>query len=72
MNVAGTFIESRPWAEDVIEQKGGLGTSAHDVDLNEPLRGWSAFSATFRVMFIEESRKSVEFAKKRQIETCST
>jgi len=65
--VAGTFIESRPWAEDVIEQKGGLGTSAHDVDLNEPLRGWSAFSATFRVMFIEESRKSVEFAKKRQI-----
>ncbi len=65
--MAGTFIESRPWAEDVIEQKGGLGTSAHDVDLNEPLRGWSAFSATFRVMFIEESRKSVEFAKKRQI-----
>ena len=65
--MAGTFIESRPWTDEVIEQKGGLGTSAHDVNLNEPLRGWAAFSATFRVMFIEESRKSVEFAKKRQI-----
>ena len=65
--MTGTFIESRPWTDDVIEQKGGLGTSAHDVDLNEQLRGWAAFSATFRVMFIEESRKSVEFAKKRQI-----
>ena len=65
MKVAGTFIESRPWTDDVLEQKGGLGTSAHDVNLNEPLRWWAAFSATFRVMFIEESRKSVEFAKKR-------
>lgn len=35
--------------------------------MREPLRGWNAFSATFKVMFIEESRKSVEFAKKRQI-----
>ncbi len=67
MTVAGTFIESRPWTDEVIEQQRPLGTSAHGVQLNEPLRGWAAFSATFRVMFVEEARKSVEFAKKRQM-----
>ena len=44
-----------------------MGTSAHDQYLHEPLRGWHAFSATFRVMFKEEGRKSLEFAKKRQM-----
>ena len=44
-----------------------MGTSAHDQFLHEPLRGWHAFSATFRVMFKEEGRKSLEFAKKRQM-----
>tara|TARA_B110000444_G_scaffold48486_1_gene44325 strand:+ start:24864 stop:26492 length:1629 start_codon:yes stop_codon:yes gene_type:complete len=44
-----------------------MGTSAHDQKLHEPLRGWGAFSATFRVMFKEEGRKSMEFAKKRQM-----
>jgi len=67
MTVAETFIESRPWTDEVIEQQRPLGTSAHGVQLNEPLRGWAAFSATFRVMFVEEARKSVEFAKKRQM-----
>ncbi len=62
-----SYIESRPWLDDVIDDAAGLGTSSQGVALNEPLRGWSAFSATFRVMFIEEARKSVEFAKKRQM-----
>lgn len=44
-----------------------MGTSAHEQLLHEPLRGWHAFSATFRVMFKEEGRKSLEFAKKRQM-----
>ncbi len=44
-----------------------MGTSSHDQFLHEPLRGWHAFSATFRVMFKEEGRKSLEFAKKRQM-----
>jgi len=65
--VPGTFIESRPWTDGVVEEHRSLGTSPHGVQLNEPLRGWAAFSATFRVMFVEEARKSVEFAKKRQM-----
>ena len=67
MSVAGTFVESRPWTDEDFSEAGSLGTSSHGVTLNEPLRGWSSFSATFRVMFLEEGRKSVEFAKKRQM-----
>ena len=67
MSVPGTFIESRQWTDGVAEEHRSLGTSSHGVQLNEPLRGWAAFSATFRVMFVEEARKSVEFAKKRQM-----
>ena len=67
MSVPETFIESRPWTDGVVEEHRSLGTSSHGVQLNEPLRGWAAFSATFRVMFVEEARKSVEFAKKRQM-----
>jgi len=65
--VGSTFIESRPWSDEVSTTLEPLGTSPQGVVLNEPLRGWSAFSATFRVMFIEEARKSMEFAKKRQM-----
>jgi hypothetical protein len=65
--VAGTFIESRPWTDEIVDDAKPLGTTSQGVTLNEPLRGWGAFSATFRVMFIEEARKSVEFAKKRQM-----
>ena len=65
--MAGTFIESRSWTDEDFSEPGSLGTSAHGAILTEPLRGWSSFSATFRVMFVEEARKSVEFAKKRQM-----
>lgn len=65
----GATIVSRDW-DDVAEGtplSTGLGTSAQGQELHEPLRGWASFSATFRVMFKEEGRKSIEFAKKRQI-----
>jgi len=68
--VSGVSVVSRDW-DEVIEVDSmntqSLGTSAHDQELHEPLRGWEAFSATFRVMFKEEGRKSLEFAKKRQM-----
>lgn len=66
----GASIVSRDW-NDVAEGKPPtltpLGTSPQGQVLHEPLRGWASFSATFRVMFKEEGRKSIEFAKKRQI-----
>ena len=65
--MAASFIESRTWDDEVPERAPSLGTSSHGAILTEPLRGWKAFSATFQVMFIEEGRKSVEFAKKRQM-----
>lgn len=61
-----TFIETRPWT-DTDDPMPPPSTAVPGLALSEPLRGWGAFSATFKVMFIEESRKSVEFAKKRQI-----
>lgn len=61
-----TFIETRPWT-DSDDPLLPPSTAVPGLTLREPLRGWNAFSATFKVMFIEESRKSVEFAKKRQI-----
>lgn len=61
-----TFIETRPWT-DTSDPMPPPSTAVPGLALSEPLRGWGAFSATFKVMFIEESRKSVEFAKKRQI-----
>lgn len=66
----GVSVVSRDWGEVVGEEHSlqePLGTSSHEQRLHEPLRGWNAFSATFRVMFKEEGRKSIEFAKKRQI-----
>jgi len=70
--VTGVRVVSRDWDEvtDVqpaLESGNSLGTSAHDQQLHEPLRGWNAFSTTFLVMFKEEGRKSLEFAKKRQM-----
>jgi hypothetical protein len=68
--VPGVSVVSRDWEEVVGEEHSlqePLGTSSHEQLLHEPLRGWNAFSATFRVMFKEEGRKSIEFAKKRQI-----
>ena len=70
--MTGVSVVSRDWDEvaDVqpaLESGNSLGTSAHDQQLHEPLRGWNAFSTTFLVMFKEEGRKSLEFAKKRQI-----
>jgi len=68
--MSGVSVVSRDWDEvidvDSVNTQ-SLGTSAHDQQLHEPLRGWEAFSATFRVMFKEEGRKSLEFAKKRQM-----
>ena len=66
----GVSVVSRDWndVDDVNSTSAHpMGTSAHDQFLHEPLRGWHAFSATFRVMFKEEGRKSLEFAKKRQM-----
>ena len=66
----GVSVVSRDWdevAESHSTSSHPMGTSAHDQYLHEPLRGWHAFSATFRVMFKEEGRKSLEFAKKRQM-----
>ena len=67
MILGTSFIESRTWDNEIPERVPSLGTSSHGAMLTEPLRGWKAFSATFRVMFVEEGRKSVEFAKKRQM-----
>ena len=44
-----------------------MNSSTLGKNLNEPLTGWQAFSATFRVMFIEEFRENLDFAKKRRI-----
>ena len=65
----GTIIESRDWLDVVTEASPNepLGTSNGGQDIHEPLRGWAAFTATFNVMFHEERRKSLEFAKKRHI-----
>jgi len=68
--VPGVSVVSRDWndvTEDDSTSARPMGTSAHEQLLHEPLRGWHAFSATFRVMFKEEGRKSLEFAKKRQM-----
>ena len=35
--------------------------------MHNPLVGWKAFSATFKVMFVEEFRENLDFAKKRRI-----
>ena len=60
----GAHIISRDW-DDVDHSKSlnGLGTYSGGQQLLTPLKGISSFQATFTVMFKEEFRKNVEFAK---------
>ena len=64
----GAHIMSRDW-DDVDHSKSlnGLGTYSGGQQLLTPLKGISSFQATFTVMFKEEFRKNVEFAKARQM-----
>ena len=64
----GANIISRDW-DDVDHSKSlnGLGTYSGGKQLLTPLKGISSFQATFTVMFKEEFRKNVEFAKARQM-----
>ena len=64
----GAQIISREWDEiDRSTSSVGLGTHSGGQLLLTPLRGLSSFRATFTVMFKEEFRKNVEFAKARQM-----
>ena len=64
----GAQIISREWDEiDRSTSLTGLGTHSGGQPLLTPLRGLSSFKATFTVMFKEEFRKNVEFAKARQM-----
>ena len=67
--MSGASISSTNWSDargdDFSEEN--LGTTAAGQRLLTPLRGVSAFLATFKVMYKEEFRKNVEFAKARQM-----
>ena len=64
----GAHISSREWDEiDNSNSMTKLGTHSGGQKLLTPLRGTSSFRATFNVMFKEEFRKNVEFAKARQM-----
>ena len=64
----GAHISSREWDEiDNSTSIAKLGTNSGGQKLLTPLRGISSFAATFKVMFKEEYRKNVEFAKARQM-----
>ena len=61
-------IQSRDWSEYSERSfPESLGSTNAGMKLNTPLAGWGAFSATFRVMFVEEFRENLDFAKKRRI-----
>ena len=64
-----TSISSTNWSDvrgaDFSNES--LGTSPGGQILLTPLRGVSAFFATFKMMYKEEFRKNVEFAKARQM-----
>ena len=67
--MSGASISSTNWSDtrdDNISEE-NLGTSSEGKKLLTPLRGVSAFLATFKVMYKEEFRKNVEFAKARQM-----
>ncbi len=67
--MSDVFISSTNWSDtrdDNISEE-SLGTSSEGKKLLIPLRGLSAFLATFKVMYKEEFRKNVEFAKARQM-----
>ena len=64
----GAHISSREWdGDDNSLSLTKLGTHSGGQQLLTPLRGTSSFLATFNVMFKEEFRKNVEFAKARQM-----
>ncbi len=64
----GAHIISRDWDDlDHSKSLNGLGTYSGGQKLLTPLKGISSFQATFTVMFKEEFRKNVEFAKARQM-----
>ena len=66
--MSGAHISSREWdSEDNSIPLVNLGTHSGGQELLTPLRGLSSFIATFSVMFKEEFRKNVEFAKARQM-----
>ncbi len=67
--MSGASISSTNWsdARGVDFSAESLGTSPEGQRLLTPLRGVSAFFATFKVMYKEEFRKNVEFAKARQM-----
>jgi len=66
--LSGAHISSREWdSEDNSIPQVSLGTHSGGQELLTPLRGLSSFVATFSVMFKEEFRKNVEFAKARQM-----
>jgi len=67
--VTGASISSKDWNELTEEQifSKSLGTNSGGQKLLTPLHGFSSFIATFKVMFKEEFRKNVEFAKARQM-----
>ena len=67
--MSGASISSTNWsdARGVDFSNESLGTSPEGQRLLTPLRGVSAFLATFKVMYKEEFRKNVEFAKARQM-----
>jgi len=66
--LSGAHISSREWdSEDNSIPLVNLGTHSGGQELLTPLRGLSSFIATFSVMFKEEFRKNVEFAKARQM-----
>tara|TARA_B100001996_G_scaffold128842_1_gene97844 strand:- start:5038 stop:6735 length:1698 start_codon:yes stop_codon:yes gene_type:complete len=67
--MSGASISSTNWsdARDVGFSEENLGTTSAGQRLITPLRGVSAFLATFKVMYKEEFRKNVEFAKARQM-----
>lgn len=64
----GAHISSREWDHNDYSSKDvTLGTHSGGQILLTPLKGISSFRATFNVMFKEEFRKNVEFAKARQM-----
>ena len=66
--MSGAHISSREWDErDDSTAFLTLGTYTGGQKLLTPLRGLSSFKATFLVMFKEELRKNIEFAKARQM-----
>lgn len=67
--MSGASISSTNWSDtrDATISQESLGTSSEGKELLTPLGGVSAFLATFKVMYKEEFRKNVEFAKARQM-----